>query len=165
VCVHKWSLSFRYSHQEHIFCHSNTFHMHCPSHSSGCRSVPSSVSVSLETVAYILVVLVAGNLLALLLYVIERCVLADRQTYSSPGHLDTSDSHFVNKENLRNTNVPLHSSSQSILILKEHSTHCSLGTAYSIHDLSSFMLYHKKNRKRSSYTPTVCVTPCHVFLN
>jgi hypothetical protein len=98
VCVHKWSLSFRYSHQEHIFCHSNTFHMHCPSHSSGCRSVPSSVSVSLETVASILVVLVAGNLLALLLYVIERCVRADRQTYSSPGHLDTSDSHFVNKE-------------------------------------------------------------------
>jgi hypothetical protein len=41
------------------YFHKNTCHMHCLSHSSDCCSVPSCVSVNLETPASILVVLVA----------------------------------------------------------------------------------------------------------
>jgi hypothetical protein len=52
--------------------------MHCQSHYSSCCSVPSSVSVSLETGKSIPVGLVVGNLLAILLLVIERCVRAVR---------------------------------------------------------------------------------------
>ena len=52
--------------------------MHCPSHSSSCYSVQSSVSVSLQTVASLPVVLGAGKLLAVLLLVIERFVRGER---------------------------------------------------------------------------------------
>lgn len=90
----------------HISFHTNTCHMHCPSHSSSCCSVPSCVTVSLETVASILVVLTAGNLLWILLLVTEGCVhgdrQTDRQTYSNPGHMKTSDSQLMNKEILYN---------------------------------------------------------------
>jgi hypothetical protein len=56
-----------------IASHSKTCHMHCPSHSSVCCSVPSSVSVSLETVASSLLLLADGNLLAILLLIIKKC--------------------------------------------------------------------------------------------
>jgi len=62
----------------HNSFHNKTFHMHCQSLFSGCCYVPSSVSVSLETVASIPVVLGAGNLLEILLLVIERCVSGER---------------------------------------------------------------------------------------
>ena len=61
-----------------INLHSKTCHMHCPSHSSSCYSVQFSVSVSLKTVTSLPVVLGAGNLLAILLLVIERCVPGER---------------------------------------------------------------------------------------
>jgi len=65
-----------------ISFHLKTCHIHCPFNSSVCSSVPSCVSVILETVAStrILVVLRAGNLLAILLPAIKGCVLADRHT-------------------------------------------------------------------------------------
>jgi len=50
-----------------ITFHSKTCHKHCPSHSSGCYSEPSSVSVSLDTVASILLVLADGKILTILL--------------------------------------------------------------------------------------------------
>ena len=60
VCTSGHFLSgIRTKELEHITFHSNTSHLHCPSHYSGCCSVPSCVSVSLETAASILVVLVA----------------------------------------------------------------------------------------------------------
>ena len=60
--------------------HSKSCHIHCQSHSYTCCSIPSSVSVSLETVASIPVVLGARKLLANLLLIIETCVSKDRYT-------------------------------------------------------------------------------------
>jgi hypothetical protein len=62
----------------YIASHSKTCHKHCPSHSSGCCSVPSSVSVSLERVASILLVLADGKLLTILLLIIKECVHGEK---------------------------------------------------------------------------------------
>ena len=72
-----------------IILHSNSCHIHCQTHSSSCCSVPSTVFVSLKTGASILVLLGSGNLLAILLLIIERCVSAERYnqilaTYTYP---------------------------------------------------------------------------------
>jgi len=48
--------------------------MHCPSHSSGCCSVPYSISVSLETVVSTFLVFAVENLLTILLLIIEKSV-------------------------------------------------------------------------------------------
>ena len=72
----------------HNSFHTNTCHMHCHSHSSGCCSVPSCVSVSLETAASILVVLVA-DIYYDFCYLLLRDVSvgADMLTSWPPGHI------------------------------------------------------------------------------
>ena len=72
----------------HNSFHKNTCHMHCPSHSSGCCSVQSCVSVSLVTAASILLVLEA-EIYYDFCYLLLRdvCVGADILTSWPPGHI------------------------------------------------------------------------------
>jgi len=143
-----------------ISFHPKTCHMHCPSQYSGCCSVPSSVSVSLETVASILLVLADGKIFTILLLYWEKCPLGE--THSNPGHLDSSDSRLMNKEILYNLGIPRfhYMQLESLgLFLKKHSANYNLGTACDIHEFSSFILYHKNNLYAFLLYPTSLTSP------
>jgi len=97
-----------------ITLHSNSCHIHCPPHSSSCSSVPSSVFVSLETVASILVLHGAGNLLAILLLIIERCVSGERYNQILATYTHPIASLWINKFHIiKEFRSSLHSTSYS----------------------------------------------------
>ena len=150
----------------HISLHKNTCYLHCPSHYSGCCSVPSCVSSDLETFASILVVLAAGKMLGLLLLVVERCICGDRHTQIRATWTHPIATLWIKKSYIiKEFQITHRCNFTALPCFSMNIRHIKFFAELRIF-MNSLPSFHttKITFIHSPYTP-LCVAPCHMFLN